>query len=302
MYHGIVRSPLKLPDWCFLEEGRFRVHLKYLKKHFEIIPLSEAIRKMKTRTVRCPTAVITFDDGFQNVYEVAFPILHAERIPATIFLATQFVDTDDTLWFCRLNEALAHTSHRLLERNGIRFDLSSVEARAKTAAMLQSQVKSLPNPQLLIAVRKIISDLGGDPDYQTSMDSPFRMLTRQAITEMAAAQLVEIGAHTHSHAILSLLTSHQRRSEIQQSLLAVQDLTKRPCRVFAYPNGRKQDYDQESIKLLERFGVEAAVTTIEGVNDDLTSPMELKRHGVGGDVTMDDFELLVHSGRTATPR
>jgi peptidoglycan/xylan/chitin deacetylase (PgdA/CDA1 family) len=204
MYHGVVRSPLKLADWCFLGEDSFRAQLRYLKEHFEVIALSEAVRRMKANTVQCPTAVITFDDGFQNTYEVAFPILRAEGLPATIFLATRFIDTSDTLWFCRLNEALAYTTHRILEWNGYGFDLSGVEARARTSAILQAQLKSLPNLELLITVRKIISDLGGNPDCQFNADSPFRMLTRRAITEMTTGELIEIGAHTHSHAILSL--------------------------------------------------------------------------------------------------
>jgi peptidoglycan/xylan/chitin deacetylase (PgdA/CDA1 family) len=300
MYHAIIRSPLKVADWCFLDESSFRIQVKYLKEHFDVVHLTEAVTRMRGGTVQRPTAVITLDDGFRNNYEVAFPILRAEKLPATIFVTTGLVGTDDTVWFCRLNHALASTSKCLLEWEENRFDISAAEAKCKVAAIIQAKLKAYPHPQLLDELRKIILLLGNDPDCPIEIDSPFRMLSQEAIAAMTATGLVEVGAHTRSHAILSLLSPQERQAEIEQSLDAVRKLTGRPCSLFAYPNGRREDYDQDSICILKTLGVHACVTAIEGLNDGMTSPMELRRYGVGGDLTMNDFELLVHTGQIAT--
>ena len=104
------------------------------------------------------------------------------------------------------------------------------------------------------------------------------MLSEQAISEMALSGLVDFGAHGYSHAILSFLTPGEQEEEILRSLHAVRTLTGQPCRLFAYPNGRRQDYDEETIRILDSHGVQAAVTTMSGFNDERTSLMELGRY------------------------
>jgi peptidoglycan/xylan/chitin deacetylase (PgdA/CDA1 family) len=293
MYHGIIRSPLAVTDWCFVDENSFRMQIEYLKNHFEIISLSEAVGRMRNGGVRRPTAVITFDDGYQNNFDVAFPILCGEKIPATIFLATGLIDTNDTVWHCRLNLALSQTRRPVLERNGFKFDLSTFNLRAKASAAIQESLKRLPHPQLMAAMRSIILELDGDPDCSIGASSPYRMLNRNAITEMVASGLIEFGAHTHRHAILSRLFVEERFNEIRQSIDAVYKLTGRPCTSFSYPNGRAEDYDLESINHLQASGIQRAVTTTSGPNNKATPVMELRRYGIGADLPIAGFQLTV---------
>jgi peptidoglycan/xylan/chitin deacetylase (PgdA/CDA1 family) len=103
-----------------------------------------------------------------------------------------------------------------------------------------------------------------------------------------------VGAHTESHAILSLLPAAEREREVVESVHAVTRLTHRPCRFFAYPNGRASDYDREVRRTLGELGVEAAVTSVAGANVPTTPRLELRRHGVGADTDMAEFQLKVH--------
>src|SRR3569832_422684 len=75
MYHAVIRAPLPAKDWCFLPEASFQEQMSYLQRHFDVLPLQEATEKLKTGSIRRPSAAITFDDGFQNNFDVAFPIL-----------------------------------------------------------------------------------------------------------------------------------------------------------------------------------------------------------------------------------
>jgi peptidoglycan/xylan/chitin deacetylase (PgdA/CDA1 family) len=120
------------------------------------------------------------------------------------------------------------------------------------------------------------------------------MLNRNAIAEMVASELIEFGAHTHQHAILSRLSEEERFSEIRQSIDAIYELTGRRCRSFSYPNGRMGDYDWDSINHLMACGIQMAVTTIAGPNNRTTPVMELRRYGVGADLPMAEFQLIVH--------
>src|SRR6185503_21289778 len=103
----------------------------------------------------------------------------------------------------------------------------------------------------------------------------------------------EFGAHTRRHVILKWLSTTERRAEIEGSISAVEKLIDRPCRLFAYPNGQRGDYDQECIDFLTAAGIRAAVTAIAGTNDAGTPRLELRRIGVGGDVGLESFKALV---------
>jgi len=294
MYHGIIKEPLIVEDWCFVDESSFRLQMEYLRRYFEIISLSKAVERMGRGEIRRPTAVITFDDGYQNNFDVVFPILWKERFPATIFLTTGLINTDDTVWYGRINLALSKTQRTHIEWNGFTFDLSRSDLKAKASTAIQESLKKLKPPKLMAATRRMILELGDDPDCSIAIGSPFRMLDKKAIGEMTASGLIEFGAHTHHHSILSHLSDGERESEIKQSIHGVYELTGYPCKYFAYPNGRRGDYNSETIQDLKNYGIQVAVTTISEPNDRMTPVMELRRYGIGADLTIAEFQLLVH--------
>jgi Polysaccharide deacetylase len=78
--------------------------------------------------------------------------------------------------------------------------------------------------------------------------------------------------------VLALLPPEDQRREITSSVEAVKRLTGETCWLFAYPNGRPQDYDAETIELLRQSEISAAVCTVGGPNDSGASLMELKRY------------------------
>src|SRR5262245_51388758 len=84
MYHGLLRSPLPVRDWCFLAVERFKQQMEYLVRHFDVVHLEDAFSTDSRRSER-PLACVTFDDGFGSVYELALPILERLRIPATVY-------------------------------------------------------------------------------------------------------------------------------------------------------------------------------------------------------------------------
>jgi peptidoglycan/xylan/chitin deacetylase (PgdA/CDA1 family) len=143
-------------------------------------------------------------------------------------------------------------------------------------------------------VSEIIKLLGDDPIGPIELDSPFRMLTAQAVREMSQSGLVEFGAHTHTHPILSRLSTEECKNEIELSIRRVEEITGRVCRFFAYPFGGLEDYSQDAVDILRNLGVRAAVTTLSGPNDRNSPPLELHRYSAGADEEMALFQLKVH--------
>ena len=74
-------------------------HLEYLTKHYQIIPLSEVVTKIKNNEPVAPkSAVITIDDGYADAFEIAFPIFKKFNAPATLFAVTDFLDGKIWMW------------------------------------------------------------------------------------------------------------------------------------------------------------------------------------------------------------
>lgn len=293
MYHAVVRSPLVIDDWCFLEEAVFRQQMEYLKRHFEILPLSQAIEPANEEGPDTPTVAITFDDGFQNNFDVAFPILNELSIPATIFLPTEFIGSAECIWFCQVNRAFTKTTHSSLSWKGREYDLTTKSARAHASALIQAQLKTYPHPRLLEELRLLVAELGEDPDKPAEDGSPYLMLSGEAIRQMMVSRLIEFGGHTKSHAILSLLPYATRKREIVSSIARIRELTGKPCSLFSFPNGRPEDYDARCIAVLKAAGVMAAVTATEGINHPGQPLLELQRFGIGSDTTFPEFISMI---------
>jgi peptidoglycan/xylan/chitin deacetylase (PgdA/CDA1 family) len=294
MYHGVVREQLPVTDWCFLEDSSFRRQIEYLRRHFSIVSLSAAIELLQQGAVDKPTAVLTFDDGYQNNFDVAFPALQQFGVPATIFLTTGFVDSSNTVWFCHVIRAISETRKPSMRWDDAEFDLSDPRKKAMASARLQAALKERPPAEVGSLVQRICQELDVDLLSSLELGSPFRILNSSSIRTMLDSGLVEFGAHTETHPILSLLSPEVQAREISGSVQAVERLTGQPCRYFAYPNGRPQDYDSRSVELLRNCGILAAVTTTRGSNEARHSLLELQRYGVGADLGMPMFQLLVH--------
>jgi peptidoglycan/xylan/chitin deacetylase (PgdA/CDA1 family) len=293
MYHAITKEPLTVPDWCFVQEECFQEQMTYLRNHCDVIPLRE-IRALTKKKHGRPKVAITFDDGFQSNYDSAWPILRKLNLPATIFLATDFIGSNNTVWFCRLNEALSKTSLSNLEWDGTTYDLSTQRSRTEAHAAIQERLKTNQHSQLLAKVYQVIQILGGHPEKPIHAGSPYRMLGATEVQEMAAYGLMDFGAHTCSHAILSGLSKSEREREITESIASVERLTGLPCTLFAFPNGRLCDFGASDVEVLEKNNISVAVTTVNGPNNGAVSPLGMHRYGVGSDTSMALFKFMIH--------
>lgn len=307
MYHGVVRQPLAVKDWCFIDESEFQKQMEYISYWFDVVPLTELYTQ--SYEARRPPAAITFDDGYANNHEVAWPILKKMRLPATIFLNTALIGSDDTVWFCRINDALARTMKKEVKCGGEVLSIATAEQKQAAGERIQEILKENRKVNMDGGCRcgdrrsqvceELIRSLGDDPGRPIGNESPFRMLSPNQIVEMSADGLIDFGAHTRTHAILSRLSDEDLREEIEGSIDEVEGLTGKPCRTFAYPNGRAEDYDERAMKILRERGIAAAVTTIAGPNNKSTDPLEMRRYGIGADMPWRDFKLEIHHVKNA---
>ena len=280
-YHAIVRTPLDVSDWCFLDLQVFKKQISFINRHFKIVSLSEGIERVQDKSKHPLMAAITFDDGFKNVYDFAYPFLRKNQIPASIFVSTSFVDSDETIWFCKLNHALAKSKKTAFEWKGRKYNLSQPIQKARTSKELQRELKKLPQTVLLSELDNITHDLTGTFEQPLEADSPYRIISSDEMIDMYSSGIVEFGAHTHTHAILSLLNPDEQAIEIKKSVDTVSSIIGRDCRYFAYPNGKKWDYNVTTLKILRDNNIEKCLSTQPGTITNKTSDMDLFRYECG---------------------
>lgn len=298
MYHGLVDAPLPMPQRCFLSLERFARQMEYLARHCEVVHLEDAFAAARRRPSR-PLACVTFDDGFASVHDLAMPILERWRIPATVYLVTDLVDSAETVWFAHIHQAIWETSVPEVHLHGRRFPLKRPVDREEASIGVQRALKSLARPDFSEALEDLLAQLGFQESRPWSPWKAFRILTTEEIQRMSRDDLVRFGAHTASHQILTRTSREDARREIERSVAAVAALVARPSGSFAYPNGGFEDFNRTTIEALRRAGIDYAVSAIEGPNGPGTDPYVIRRYLIDADDTLFRFAGRVHHTRDA---
>jgi len=294
-YHGIVSSPVNPFNWSILPLANFSWQIKYLKSCFNILPLDVLITKIIAgQPLPKNTAAVTFDDGFENVFVTAFPLLKAQRIPATIFITTNYIDTKKILWPEELYLLFKKTKEQRLDLRNIglkNHDLQTIYLRENAYLETVEHLKKLRPEERLIQLNNIREKTRIEK-LDESDKKNFLMLSREQINKMFSSSLISFGAHTANHEILSHLDEDEQQKEIHLSCRTIKSLSGSKVIFFAYPNGGKNDYNETTVNILKKENVICALTNIEGLNSKDDNLYGLKRINVDGRTTKSQFKLV----------
>jgi peptidoglycan/xylan/chitin deacetylase (PgdA/CDA1 family) len=267
MYHGVCEDELAGQSWVprsFVSRSVFEQQLDYLRRYAFVLPISEAIGRLQNGTLPQRSVAITFDDGYANNLHVAAPMLQKYGLPATIFLATAYVESGDFLPFDRVRLIrLAHVggydSVAAGNNNLLEYKTNPVDAVLERASRWWNQVRA----QLT--------------EKQRDTLRPLRVEELRNFDP----KLFDFGAHSHSHCILRNETLVRREWELRHSVETLRQwIPQRSC-LFAYPNGSRGDFSELDKAILRSLGIEAALSTIPGLNRTGCDLLELRRLSVG---------------------
>lgn len=221
---------------------------------FEVVPLGEALEVIAgRRQPKRDVAVVTFDDGYRDVWEHALPVLKRHGLPATVYLATAYVGTGQRLPHDRLFHLLklGLAGARAGSRKNLVAGLSVAQ---RAAAIVDELIAQRPAASLMELVAQLEEGLG--PAGELAPPSG-ELLTWEMARQLAAAG-VEAGAHTARHVALTHESAEVIEREIAESKREIEVNLGRPVLDFAYPNGL---YDARVVAALVRHGFRSAVTT-----------------------------------------
>ncbi len=281
MYHAVTDGPPPLDDWCYMPAQLFEAHMATLRRMgLKVMPLSDAVMQLLDGTLEERVVAITFDDGYANNATTALPILERYGLPATIFLVSGILGTARSIWASRIIRALQESKRPEITFGGETWALDGAKARGRASSAIQNIVKSTAGaaPDTAAEAVEIACDTEVNPDFS---GTDFAIMDAAMVKSAEAGGLIEFGAHTVSHPILSSLDDAALAAELGPSIEAVAALVERPSPVFAYPNGRLQDFDDRTIAILRAQGLSAAVATTEDRNRPGGDAFRLHRWGIG---------------------
>jgi peptidoglycan/xylan/chitin deacetylase (PgdA/CDA1 family) len=246
--------------------------LRFLRRHFEIIDPEQLLRP-ELLAGRGRRVLVSFDDGYRDLYEAAYPVLQANGVRATMFLCSGFIDGlasawwDEIAWMLR-EGALRQGAPRQGEppeltpgpwsKHALALDEAGIE---RTIDLVTRRYWELPPDGAAEMVEELASVTGAGrrPAGAASAD----WITWEMAREMREAGH-QIGAHTVTHPILARLSHERQREEIAASVDRIEaELGERP-RWFAYPVGVRSAFDEGSRTAAVEAGIELAFSNYGG--------------------------------------
>ena len=252
----------------------FERQMRFVARRYKVVSLTRLLEHLESGAPGTLLA-ITFDDGYRDNYENAFPILQRYGLVATIFLSTGSLDTGDPLWFEVLAGAVKTTSHEFLDLEvdiPRRFWMRTLDERLRANSELFALLRRVPEDERRQRLHAILRELAA-PDAGSRRDM---MLTWDQVRRMKQHG-VDFGGHTVTHPFLSRLTRDQVSWEVSECKRRIEAELQAPVSHFAYPNGREEDFGPWNKDVLREAGYKAALSTIWGLNYQSTDRMELRR-------------------------
>jgi peptidoglycan/xylan/chitin deacetylase (PgdA/CDA1 family) len=259
---------------------------RHLRACYHVMPLSEAAARLAGEGDLPPNGVVvTVDDGYRDFYNVAYPLFAAYKIPATVYVVSDFLDRKLWLWTDQVRYAFEKTQRPafFLELPGstpLESPLRSPEERRSARHKTTEALKLVRNEDRLHALALLPELLAVTLPAEPPED--FQPLRWEDVRRMAASAVeLEFGAHTRTHPILSRVSSRaELRDEIAGSKRRIEEVLEMPVRHFCYPNGLGRDISPEAAVAVQEAGYETAVTTEAGMNLRHAGLLRLRRIGV----------------------
>ncbi|MCS6871573.1 MAG: polysaccharide deacetylase family protein [Anaerolineae bacterium] len=260
-YHRITDATA--PDFLYYRPNvsaspqMFARQMAWIAKRFNVIslPVLHAFLT-KGRPLPSRPLLITFDDGYLDNYQNAFPVLKRLQLPAVIFLMTSRMEHPAPPWWDECALYLNLTEHQQAELPLIGMcDLSTPEARRAVTDRLLRALKQVPEAEKQAAIRAVRERL----DVPEPTADPPLFVNWEQVREMVAADIACM-PHTVNHPILTRVDAEQAYYELAESRAQIEAQTDQQATAFAYPNGTPSDYNAAIIQMLRDLGFQSAYT------------------------------------------
>lgn len=274
-YHRVA-DPAADPFELAVSPEQFAAHLELLSTMGPIVSVADLSDRLDNGTLTGVSFALTFDDGYADNLYAAKPILERYDAPATVFVATDFVGGKPFWW-----DELAH----LVVNDGARCEELTLELDGVSHSW---QLKETELQQVCYEVWELVRPLDGEERSQalarfgsqvrSHCVEGARSLTESEMAELIGGGLIDVGAHTKTHPLLTSVTADAARREVEGSKARLERWLERRVMSFAYPYG---EYGTRDVEIVRRAGFEIAFSTVEGAVTVGSDRLQVPRVSVG---------------------
>ncbi len=282
LFHGVVRqSRYAVRNYTgkHMERDRFYRIVDGLKHAGSALSMDDVVDHCHSGRPFPPRAfAVTFDDGFENNFSIAAPILKEFAVPATFYITTGFVEENAMSWIDRIEHCLEAVSSGVLQFTWDErpHSFATIEDKISVLQLIRDRVKSDPavDPEEVV---RVVFDQCGVATVCHSAEPIDQKMSWEQVARLADDELFTIGGHSHTHKILSFLAAEELSVEITTSIDLIHENVGLRVRHYSYPEGLEHCYSNNVIKVLRDKGVVCCPTAVDGINDPQTDLFRLRR-------------------------
>jgi peptidoglycan/xylan/chitin deacetylase (PgdA/CDA1 family) len=256
------------------------------------------LEKLENNKIDRNSIAITFDDGFSNNLSAAFPILERYNVPATIFVATGYIDSQSLIWPETAALLLALTQNDSIIVSNNHYDLKHPKKTAVAYRALTRSFKKNTPEEITQRIRFLSEELNVSEEqiHQSKYFDEFRILNWNEVETLNQSDLVTFGSHSVNHKRLSRISIDEARFEIMESKKLLEDKVGN-VDFFAYPFGGKPgDFTNQHVELVKKAGYRAAAACTQKAITVDSNIFELPRITVTADHTVDALQYILRGG------
>jgi peptidoglycan/xylan/chitin deacetylase (PgdA/CDA1 family) len=262
-FHRVAPVDGVVPALLSATPDGFARLLDLLGEHFRVLTIDDLLERERGGAALPPKSLLlTFDDGYRDVADHAWPALVERGLPATLFVPSGYPGRPDTaFWWERAWAAIQATSRQAVTVEDRSMPLVSAADRAAAYRAIRTLLKAGPHQEIDPSLTRLEEELLA-PGAPRSVPSG-RSLDWPDLRDLRGAGLA-LGSHTRTH---PLLTRVDERTVAEEIVGGVDDLARETgsdLPAFAYPSG---EVPERAEAILGEARIRVAFTTRRGVND-----------------------------------
>ncbi len=244
----------------------FEQKLLWFKERYNLVSYQDIVDSIYNGKVLKNACHLSVDDGWRSTYDIIFPVMKKHHVPFTIFVSPEITKSERNFWYYDVKL----------------YDEIKLKDKLVADGLFKKRVEKFP-------IDLILKELPIDAIYQflenfrtqNGLPLPERaFINENELKEMHQSGLVEVGAHTMIHPILSNETKERAEKEISESIRGLHNILNKEITAFAYPNGlRNIDFSEREFLILKSCGIKTAFSVNPGVINSSTNPLAIPRVG-----------------------
>lgn len=300
LYHRIGDLPSD-PYLLNVTPEHFVEHLALLREQGRLLRLQQLTQALREGTLPHRAVVVTFDDGYIDNLYTAKPLLERYAVPATVFVTSGSIGQRREFWWDELDRLLLQpgwlpeTLELKIGSITYRWKLdddayySEVDQKRDHSWHLYQDHDPTLRHSLFRSLHQLLNSLSREERWQAldqlaewagmglTIRSTHRTFSPEEVVNLAEGGLVEVGAHTVTHPVLSTIPISAQYREIQQSKTDLEKILGHPIVSFAYPHGSRGDYTTETTRIVQEAGFDCACSNFVGIVREGSDHFQLPR-------------------------